>query len=277
MTQNPLTDFVGDLDPKTARALAAVETACQAGMAAQPHDVSPDLLAFCTWYRIAAIHDRDRLARAVDVVRRLEPRSRLLDVAVAIMSYDARRCGHYPYIGSEVYDLSPLMYLSRTYVSREVYDTYMTYVPLPFSPRRPKSGIRHAKRELDEAFSSQPVVRTDALFNALFHAVAEQIMRDDIDAVIQPGRDIDADMAVAGHRGRDGGFSFDPEPGDWFSSVDDALNTGANRLFGVAPEYVDNDPGFSPNDVLTRHWSPVLLDRAGELAATYIERATSTD
>ena len=95
-------------------------------------------------------------------------------------------------------------------------------------------------------------------------------MRDDIDSVIQPGRDIDADMAVAVHRGRDGGFTFDPEPGDWFSSVDDALNTGTNRLLGVSPMYIDNDPGLSPNDVLSRHWSPVLLDRTAALAGAYI-------
>lgn len=269
LSHNPLAEFVGDLYPETARALAAVETTCQAGMAAPPRDISANLYAFCTWYRIAAVHDRDRLARAFDVLRRIAPRARLLDMVVAVMAYDARRCGHYPYIGSEVYDLSPLMYPSRTYVSREVYDTYMTYVPLPFPLRRPKSGIRHAKSALDEAFSSQPVVRTDALFNALFHAVAEQIMRDDIDTVVQPGRDIDADMAVSDHRGRDGGFSFDPEPGDWFSSVDDALNTGANRLFGVTPAYIDTDPGLSPNDVLTQHWSPVLLDRTAALAGTY--------
>lgn len=273
LSQNPLAEFVGDLYPETARALAAVETACHAGMAAQPRDISTDLYAFCTWYRIAAIHDRDRLARAVDVLRELAPRARLLDVAVAIMSYDARRCGHYPYIGSEVYDLSVFMYFSRTFVARAVYDTYMSYVRLAFPLRRPKSSIRHAKRELDEAFSSQPVVRTDALFTALFHAVAEQIMRDDIDAVIQPGHDVGADMAVAGHRGRDGGFSFDPEPGGWFSSVDDALNTGANRLFGVNASGVGADPGLSPNDVLTRHWSPVLLGRAGELADTYTQAA----
>ena len=162
------------------------------------------------------------------------------------------------------------MYSSRTFVSREVYDTYMSYVRLSFPLRRPHGGIPHAMRELNAAFSARPVVRTTALFTAMFHAVAEQVMRDDITAVIQPGRDIAADMAVANHRSRGGGFEFDPEPGEWFSSVDDAVRAGAKQLFGINNANVVNaDPGPSPNDVLTRRWSPVLLDRASELADAY--------
>lgn len=269
MTANPLAVFVGDLDPNTARALAAVETACQAGMAAQPRDISDSMLAYCTWYRIAAIHDRDRLACAVDVLRERAPRARLLDMAVAVMAYDAMWCDQYRYVGSEVHNLSLFMQFSRTFVTREVYDTYMSYVRLSFPLRRPRGGDSDAVRELNAAFSARPVVRTTALFTALFHAVAEQAMRDDVTAVVQPGRDIAADMDVADHRSRSGGFVFDPEPGEWFSSVDDAVRAGARRLFDVDVCDTDADPGCSPNDVLTRRWSPVLLGRASELAGAY--------
>lgn len=270
MTQNPLAVFVGDLDPNTARALAAVETACQAGMAAQPRDISDSMLAFCTWYRIAAVHDRDQLTRAVDVLRERAPRARLLDIAVAVMAYDTWWCDQYRYVGSEVHNLSLFMYSSRTFVSREVYDTYMSYVRLSFPLRRPRGGTSYDMGELNAAFSSKPVVRTTTLFTAMFHAVAEQVMRDDITAVVPPGRDIAADMAVADHRSRGGGFEFDPEPGEWFSSVDDAVRAGVKQLFGINNANVVNaDPGPSPNDVLTRRWSPVLLGRASELADAY--------
>lgn len=269
VTANPLAEFVGNLDPTTARALAAVEMACQAGLAAQPRDISDSMLGYCTWYRLAAVHDRDRLARAVDVLRGRAPRARLLDIAVAVMAYDAMWCDQCRYVGSEVYDLSLFMQFSRTFVTREVYDTYVSYVRLSFPLRRPRGGASDAVRELNAAFSARPVVRTTALFTAMFHAVAEQVMRDDITAVIQPGRDIAADMAVADHRSRGGGFAFDPEPGEWFSSVDDAVRAGAKQLFGVDVYDINADPGCSPNDVLTRHWSPVLLGRASELADAY--------
>lgn len=100
-TSNPLADFVAGLDARTARALAAVERACDAGM----HSVSASdgLHEFCTWYRIAAVHERGRVARAAHTVCEVSSRVRLLDAAITVLAYDATRCEQFPHIGSKVY------------------------------------------------------------------------------------------------------------------------------------------------------------------------------
>lgn len=266
---NPLADFVAGMDARTARCLAAVERACDAGM----HAVSASdwLREFCTWYRIAAVHERDRVARAVHAVKATSPRVRLLDAAITVLAYDATRCEQFPHIGSEVYDLRQYMYFEPKMGFPYAYDTYMRFVPVRLPMLRPYRGVKGGIAALEREFAGKPVVRTTQVFSALFHAVAEETMRRDTDAVFGHGRDLAADMALIGYLNRGGDFTCDPEPGLWFDDVADALHTLAARVLGSNTGTVDvADPKLELTPrALFDDWAPVVLDRAGEVFAAY--------
>lgn len=268
-TTNPLADFVAGMDARTARSLAAVERACDAGM----HSVSASdgLHEFCTWYRIAAVHERGRVARAVQAVRATSPRVRLLDAAITVMAYDVQRCEQYPYIGSEVYDLRQYMYFEPQVWSPYAYDTYMRFVPVRLPMLRPYRGVRGGIAALEYKFADKPVVCTTEVFSALFHAVAEETMRRETDAVFGSGRDIMLDMALADYSGSSGDFTCEPEPGLWFDDVDDALRTLTARVLGARPSDVDiADPQLELTPrALFDDWAPVVLDRTAEVFAAY--------
>ena len=268
---NPLADFVAGMDARTARCLAAVERACDSGM----HAVSASdwLREFCTWYRIAAVHERDRVAHAVRVVREMTTSPvRLLDAAITVLAYDATRCEQYPYIGSEVYDLRQYMYFEPKMGFPYAYNTYMQFVPFRFPMLRPHRGVKGGITALERGFAHKPVVRTTQVFSALFHAVAEETMRRDTDAVFGHGRDLAADMALTGYLNRGGDFTCDPEPGLWFDDTGDALRTLAAQVLGANTGTVDvTDPKLElTSRSLFDDWSPVVLDRTSEVFAAYI-------
>lgn len=267
---NPLADFVAGMDAHTARSLAAVERVCEAGMRTT-RVLALRTREFCTWYRIAAVHERDRVARAVHAVCATSLRVRVLDAAITVLAYDAARCRQYPYIASEFDDL-------RVYMNHETemgfpyaYDTYMQFVPERQSMLRPSRGVKGGIAALEREFAHTPVVRTTQVFSALFHAVAEETMRRDTDAVFGHGRDLAADMALTDHINRGGDFTCDPEPGLWFDDVDDALRTLAARVLGANTGTVNvTDPKLELTPrALFDDWSPVVLDRAGEVFASY--------
>lgn len=269
VTPNPLADFVAGMDAHTARALASVERACDAGM----HAVSASdwLREFCTWYRIAAVHERDRVARAVHAVKATSPRVRLLDAAITVLAYDVARCEQFPHIGSEVYDLRQYMYFEPKMGFPYAYDTYMRFVPVRLPMLRPYRGVKGGIAALEREFAHTPVVRTTQVFSALFHAVAEETMRRDTDAVFGHGRDLMADMALTDHINRGGDFTCDPQPGLWFDDVDDALRTLAARVLGANTGTVDvADPKLELTPrVLFNDWAPVVLGRTDEVFAAY--------
>lgn len=298
-TSNPLADFVAGMDARTARALAAVERACDAGM----HSVSASdgLHEFCTWYRIAAVHERGRVARAVRAVRATSPRVRLLDAAITVMAYDVQRCEQYPYIGSEVYDLRQYMYFEPQVWSPHAYDTYMRFVPVRLPMLRPYRGVRGGISALEREFADKPVVRTTELFSSLFHAVAEETMRRETEVVFGSGRDLMADMTLADYIGRGGDFTFDPEPGLRFHNVSHAIRVLAARVMDVRPGdgtrvpdsgvltssqevrilaarvlgVRSGDGACVPDSVvlapqsLFDDWAPAALDRTAEVFAAY--------
>lgn len=152
VTPNPLADFVAGMDARTARCLAAVERACDAGMRTT-RVLASRTREFCTWYRIAAVHERDRVARAVHAVCATSLRVRVLDAAITVLAYDAARCRQYPYIASEFDDL-------RVYMNHETemgfpyaYDTYMQFVPERQSMLRPSRGVKGGIAALEREFA----------------------------------------------------------------------------------------------------------------------------
>lgn len=270
LTPNPLADFVAGMDARTARALAAVERACDAGM----HAVSASdwLREFCAWYRIAAVHERDRVAHAVRVVREMTTSPvRLLDAAITVLAYDATRCEQFPHIGSEVYNLRQYMYFEPKMGFPYAYNTYMQFVPARLPVLRPSRGVRGGIAALEREFADKPVVHTTQAFSALFHAVAEETIRRETDAVFGSGHDLAADMALTGYLNRGGDFTCDPEPGLWFDDTGDALRILAARVLGASTGTVDvTDPQLElTSRALFDDWSPVVLDRTAEVFAAY--------
>lgn len=299
VTPNPLADFVAGMDARTARSLAAVERACDAGMCAA--SASEWLCEFCTWYRIAAVHERSRVARAIHVVRGAASRVRLLDAAITVLAYDVQRCEQFPHIGSELYDLRQYMYFEPHMRFPYAYDTYMQFVPVRLPMLRPYRGVKGGIAALEREFADKPVVRTTELFSALFHAVAEETMRRETEVVFGSGRDLMADMTLADYIGRGGDFTFDPEPGLRFHNVSHAIRVLAARVLGVRPGDGTCVPdsgvltssqevrrlaarvlGVRPGDgtcvpdsvvlapqSLFDDWAPAALDRTAEVFAAY--------
>lgn len=270
VTPNPLADFVSGTDAYTARSLAAVERVCEASMRTT-RVLALRTREFCTRYRIAAVHERDRVARAVHAVCATSPWVRVLDAALTVMAYDATRCEQHQHIASEFDDLRVYMNHETEMGFPHAYDTYMKFVPERMSLFRSSRGVRGGTKALEREFADKPVVRTTQVFSALFHAVAEETMRRDTDAVFGHGRDLMADMALTGYLDRGGDFTCDPEPGLWFDDVDDALRTLAARVLGANTGTVDvTDPKLElTSRVLFDDWAPVVLDRTAEVFAAY--------
>ena len=264
---NPLAEFIGDTDSFTARVLAATERACVIG--AESDDTTDWLHEFCTWYRIAAVHERDRLAHAVRVLCD-GGRVRMLDAAVTVMEYDARRCAQYPHLDDEVYDLQQFMYFQRELPYSYAYDTYRGFVPYPVWFRRPKRRVVGGREALRDEFDDAAVVRTTELFSALFHAVAEELLRRQRDTLFVPGEDFMVDAALADYIAAGGGLNSKPVPGNWYANVNDAAGDILARELGIryAVRVRDELPGRAR--VLFGEWAPVLLDRTGGVFADYL-------
>lgn len=264
---NQLAEFIGDTDSFTARVLAATERACVIG--AESDDTTDWLHEFCTWYRVAAVHERDRLARAVRVLCD-GWRVRVLDAAVTVMAYDARRCAQYPHLDDEVFDLQQFMYFQRELPYTYAYDTYRGFVPYPVWFRRPKRRVRGGGEMLRDEFGDAAVVRTTEVFSALFHAVAEETLRRQRDTLFVPGEDFMVDAAMADYAAAGGDFNSKPVPGNWCTNVNDAASGILAREMGIrhAVHVRDELPGRAR--ALFGEWALVLLDRTGEVFADYL-------
>ena len=271
VTPNPLADFVSGTDAYTARSLAAVERVCDVAIH-RAAGVSDWVREFCAWYRIAAVHERDRLAHAVRVAREMTTSPvRLLDIAITVMAYDAARCEQYPYSGSQMYDLRQSAYFAPGMGFPHAYSTYMKFVPIRFPMLRPKRHVVGGTAALEYGFACRPVVRTTQVFSALFHAVAEETMRRETDTVFRSGRDFMSDMALADYIRSGGDFTCEPEPGLWFLDTDHALRVLAARVLGSNTGTVDvGDPKLElTSRVLFDDWAPVVLDRTAEVFSAY--------
>lgn len=270
VTPNPLADFVSGTDAYTARSLAAVERVCDVAIH-RAAGVSDWLRDFCAWYRIAAVHERDRLAHAVHAVCATSPWVRVLDAALTVLAYDAARSEQYQHIASEFDDLRVYMNHETEIGFSHAYDTYMKFVPDRGSMFRASRGVCGGIKALEREFADKPVVRTTQVFSALFHALAEETMRRETDAVFGSGRGLMADMALTGYIRRGGDFTCNPEPGIWFGDTEEALRTLAARVLGARTGTVDVSVpklALTPK-VLFDDWAPVVLDRAAEVFSAY--------
>ena len=265
---NPLAEFMRGTDAATARALAGVERLCSIG--AESSDATGWLRDFCSWYRIAAVHERDRLARAVRVVRSGPRRVRLIDAVAAVVAYDAGYCAQFPRLGEEVFDLQLYAYNTPEMPHTYAYDTYMGFVPFPTRFLRPKDFVANSSRKLLlSEFGDSPAVRTTEVFSAVYHAIAEEALRRQRDKLFVPGDDFMVDAALADYAAAGGDFTARPEPGNWYGSAGDAADDILDRELGVCCDAVV-DTGLPGNArVLFGEWAPVLLDRAGEVFAVY--------
>lgn len=262
---NPLAEFIAGTNAYTARVLAATERACVLG--AESLDATDWLRDFCRWYRIAAVHERDRIARAVRVLCS-DKSVRMHDAVVTVMVYDAQRCKQFPTLDFELYDLQMFLYFQAELPYSYAYDTYMGFVPYPAWFRRPKRRVQGGREKLRDEFDDAAVVRTTEMFSALFHAVAEETLRRDRDYMFVPGRDLTADIAMADYIAGGGDFTSPAIPGQYHRSVSDAANHILGCELGIGCGEVRNLlPGTAR--VLFSDWSDVVLDRAGELFDGY--------
>lgn len=230
----PLREFLSSDDELTIWMLMAVE---EVRSRMNIGKIDDDLLHFCSWYCVAAIHDRDRLAAASKMLMRKSPWAQTIDAVISVMSYDAYLSEQFPSAGDEIHKL-------RGFVRRH---PDVLRAPLPSGPRQiycdmvsnPKETRRAAKRNipfsfktLEKAFSGEQVVRTDGIFPAIFHASAEYLIREKREDAFGTETGPRVKENLREHISKNGDWSFSPvlDPEAVPCSTRDALWVFANRL-----------------------------------------------
>ena len=275
----PLRDFLSGTDESTIKMLMLVE---EVRSKMNIGDIDESLLHFCSWYCVAAIHDRDRLAAASKMLMRGAPWAWSINAAISIMFYDAYVSERFPSAGDEVHKL-------REIVRRH---PDVLRAPLPSGPRqvycdmvsRPPEVRRPAKREyyftfrtLEKAFSGEQVVRTDGIFPAIFHASAECLIREKREDAFgtETGPRVREDLRE--HISKNGDWSFSPvsDPEVVLRSTRDALWVFANRLREDSASFVPYTELHRSNVADYGGYRPyALLQRTSSLIPHYLAART---
>lgn len=270
-----------------AAVLAATERACIAGTAAfsgATNTFGNTWLNFDT-YRIAAVHDRVRLAaRVAEDKQRLSELGKhrtITDIVEAIVIAD-------------VFDYS----FYRADSSFSTRNARLLHDAVEAQRSRPPTLVEQCylaiAHSYDDTFDpaahtglvrpERPgTVRCDILFPAIYSATAEYLAHTDPEWFFRTGEDIVADAAVARHLTEHGAVTFD-RLDDGLRSTDDAARALLVHVLGVDGLAADALPTdhlnthaptgwftslrapLADDALLTESGAHYLLDRAGELA-----------
>lgn len=280
-TAPTLVEFIGG-DGFVAAVLATVERVCIAGTTAFTSPISPLSVYFDT-YRIAAVHDRHRLAARVAAELRFHgdsgsPRS-MTDIIEAIVLGDIKAIYAVP-------DPASALFRLRDEVDAEITrpDTLVetTYLNLARAGYDEQFDVPCHKR-----YGPVPppsAVRCGVLFPAIYTAVAEYLANTASDRVFHAGTDIVADAALADYAAKHDGVVRAQRLELDVHSVEHAVRELNSQVTGmVAPWdmplldlaspradgwFSGSEHPLDDNALLTDTGAYFLLVRARELACT---------
>lgn len=229
-------DDTGGMGTFTAKVLATTTFVCQTTMR-----VPPALRDFLNYYRIAAVHDRDRLARKVRTLRGpwWRRKATLTEAVVAVIALDYT----YLYGAKTGIGLANTMLtaMQNVHVSRSIdhgnavaADALARYA----RARRVTVATNPSKRTVDAladdfARPIEPTVRVGDYTGPINLAVAEFTVQTCPDTVLGRGHDINLDMAVADYYNRGGDFTLTYPDTAAYSTAEGALVDAVRRELGV--------------------------------------------
>ena len=270
-----LREFLSDADEPTIWILTAVE---EVRSRMNMGDIDESLLHFCSWYCVAAIHDRDRLTAASKMLMRMAPWSQTIDAVISVMSYDAYLSEQFPSAEHEVHKLREIVRrhpdIHRAPTTSRPRQIYCDMISNPRETRWPaRRNIHLSFKTLEKAFSGEQVVRTDGIFPAIFHASAECLVREKRE---------DAFGTETGPRVREDLRKYILNNGDWsFTPVSDpevVLRSTRDALWVFANRLREDSASFIPYTELHRgnvanyggHRPYALLQRTSNLIPHYL-------
>lgn len=241
MTRNDtraLYDFIdstGGMNKHTARSLAAVTLVCQSTTR-----VSDPVRRYLNHYRAAAIIDRERFSRRVREIRRpwyKMSRPTYIDAVAAVI------CQDYEYINgpgtsrgialsirSNMIDNASATAAEYGATARALVKYANTDLKVEFRPSL--SVVTDVMGDYLQR-PETPVVRMKELSSAMNLAQAEFYIQTCPDTVLDRGRDINLDMAVADYFHNGGDFTLDYPPDRTLNHPDHALLVGVGHALGA--------------------------------------------
>lgn len=229
-------DATGGMDTFTAKVLATTTFICQTTM-----HVPPPIRDYLNYYRIAAVHDRGRLARKVRTLRGpwWRRKATLVEAAVAVIALDCTYLyGEKTGIGLANTMLNAMQHVNVALsighgnaVAADALARYgrirrLTVVANPSKLTVDVLASKHAR-------PTEPTVRVSNYTSPINLAVSEFTVQTCPDTVLSRGHDINLDMAVADYYNRGGDFTFTHPDGVSYSTAEVALIDAVRRELGT--------------------------------------------
>lgn len=227
-------DSTGGMSKHTARALAAVTLVCQSTTR-----VSDPVRRYLNHYRVAAIIDRERFSRRVREIRGpwyKTSRPTYIDAAVAVVCQDYEQLNGAGTSRGLALSIRSNMIDNASATAAAYGATARTLVA--YANAELNVSFRPSMTVVTEALGDSlrvgtPVVRMKELSSAMNLAQAEFYIQTCPDTVLDRGRDINLDTAVAGYFHRGGDFTLDYLPGCRLNHPNHALLVGVGRALGA--------------------------------------------
>lgn len=229
-------DSTRGMDTYTAKVIATTTFICQTTTR-----VSSPVRDFLNYYRIAAVHDRDRLARKVRELRGpwWRCKATLVEAVIAVIALD------YTYLYGErtgiglantmmfamnsvnvPYSIAHGNAVAADALARYACVRQVTVISDPLRRKVDALANNHAR-------PAEPTVRVSNYTSPINLAIAEFIIHTCPDVVLNRGDDINLDMAVADYFGNGGDFSFTHPDEVSYTTVPAALIDAVRRELGV--------------------------------------------
>ena len=232
-------DSTGGMDTFTAKVLATTTFICQTTAS-----VSRPVRDFLNYYRIAAVHDRDRLARRVRelIGPRWRRKASMTEAIIAVISLDYTHLfGAKTGVGLEN-SMSEAMRCINVHRSLDADNAVAADALALYGRIRHLSIVtnpsRHTTRTLTDGHAqrpAEPTVRVGNYTSPINLAIAEFVIQTCPDTVLNRGRDINLDMAVAAYFNNGGDFTFTHPDGDSYPTPEVALVDAVRRELGTNP------------------------------------------
>lgn len=229
-------DDTGGMDKFTAKVLATTTFVCQTTM-----HVPPALRDFLNYYRIAAVHDRGRLARKVRKLRGpwWRRKATIVEAVAAVIALDYTHLyGEKTGIGLANSMLNAMQHVnvarSIDHGNAAAADALARYGRI----RRLTVVANPSKLTVDALTggherTADPTVRVGDYTGPINLAVAEFTVQTCPDTVLGRGHDINLDMAVATYYNRGGDFTFTYPDTAAYATAEGALVDAVRRELGV--------------------------------------------
>lgn len=231
-------DSTGGMNTFTAKVLATTTFICQTSVS-----VSRPVRDFLNYYRIAAVHDRDRLARRVRELTgpRWWRKANLSEAIIAVISLDYTHLyGANTGVGLENSMSAAMRY---TNVHRSIdHGNAVAADALSLYGRIRRLAIvtnpsRHTMSTLTDGHERpvEPTVRVGYYTSPVNLAIAEFVVQTCPDTVLNRGRDINLDMIVADYYNNGGDLTFTHPDDASYATPEVALVDAMRRELGADP------------------------------------------